>query len=80
MIVDILMTVAIYFGITWTIYMSLMLRKEYKKVKEKAVKKVDEIIDKAQQTSEKLALGMMLTATLVAATFAVYILYRYTPE
>ena len=76
MIVDILTIIAVYLGIAWSIYMSLIFRREYKKLKKEAAKKVDEIVDKAQQTSEKLILGVMLTAALAAATFTIYSLFE----
>ena len=76
MIADILTIIAIYIGIAWSIYMSLIFRREYKKIKEASVKKIDEIVDKAQQTSEKLILGVMLTVALAAATFTIYTLFE----
>ena len=82
MIVDILTIIAIYIGIVWSIYMSLIFRREYKKLKKEAVKKVDEIVDKAQEVSKEMKYSILGLASLAAMAIFVgsLLLNKLTPE
>ena len=71
MIVDILMMIAIYLGVAWSIYMSLLFRREYTRVKEEALKKVDEVVEKAQESAGKIGYALISMAGVIG--FAVMV-------
>ena len=79
MIVDILTIIAVYLGIAWSIYMSLIFRREYKKVKDQAVKKVDDILDRAQVVSKELKYSMLGLAGILGMIALAIVIAKYTP-
>ena len=77
MIVDILMMIAIYLGVAWSIYMSLLFRREYTRVKEEALRKVDEVVEKAQESAGKLLYAILLLSGIVVTAV---VLDRFTSD